>query len=202
MAPSSFFCRHNILGGILFILSCLLFFLLAKDGPWLSDKAQNHALYLEKLHPHNSRLGKPLIRLRFEKGLRNDAFLKTGFSGAEFWGSWTDNTQVVIELPAKDIAKEGTLFLRTLVDGYVYPPKLERQIVDVFFNNHKVAKWIFTKRGKQIKEIKIPQNLLNTAQSLRISFSIPNATSPKQVGESEDNRKLGLGFTWLEIVQK
>ncbi len=202
MVASSFFCKRNILGSILFALSCLLFFLLAKDGPWLSDKAKNHALYLEKLHPHNSMPGKTLIGLRFEKGLRNNVFLKAGFSSPEFWGSWTDDTKAIIEVPTIDITKKGPLFLRTLVDGYVYPPKLERQVVDVFLNNHKISRWIFRKRGKQIKEIEIPQSLLDTTQGLRISFSIPRATSPKQVGESEDTRKLGLGFTWLEIVQK
>jgi hypothetical protein len=202
VALSFFFNKRNILGSTLFVLSCLVFFLLAKDGPWLSDKARNYALYLEKLHPHNAMEGKTLVRLRFEKGLRNEAFLKTGFSTPEFWGSWTDDTMAVIELPAIDLTEKGTLFLRTLVDGYVYPPKLEKQSVDIFLNNHKLARWIFTKRGKQIKEIEIPQSLFDTTQSPRLSFSIPNATQPKQVGESEDSRKLGLGFTWLEIVQK
>lgn len=69
-----------------------------------------------------------------------------------------------------------------------------KQSINLYVNTTLLLRCEFSESFT--KKIKIPKKLLNNYQ-LQISFFLPNASSPKSLGLSEDERILGLAFRYI-----
>jgi hypothetical protein len=115
----------------------------------------------------------------------------SGIGGHELWGRWTVGTRAVVQ------------FRKTLPSAF----QLKLKAGGTFGPNAGIP--ILVRVGSIQKEFTVsgPNELIlldfeGVANADRVEFVIPKPTSPKELGESEDTRKLGLALISLEIGPK
>ena len=123
-----------------------------------------------------------------DKNYPADVASVSGISGHESWGRWTDGAHVVLQ------------FKKTLPSTF----QLKLQTTGAFGPNAGMP--ILVKVGSIQKEftVTVPDQLIvldfeGVENADRIEFVIPKPTSPKELGMSDDLRKLGLGLVSLAI---
>ena len=129
-------------------------------------------------------------------GLSED-FITFGWSGQEENYRWTDNSQASMLFHIQDRERGGDLLLRLRASAYL-GGGLSHQSVEVFANEEKVATWEMA--DLDWYEAVIPSRLMQN-DTLDIVFNISNPTSPSEVGQSGDTRKLGIAAREL-IIEK
>lgn len=118
----------------------------------------------------------------------------TGFSHPESSGRWSDS--------------KAASFSCEYPDGFAKPTKAElavqpfnprggTQILDVSVNGLHVGHFMLSDATVLI--LPLPLDAVSNKSSLRFDFSIPNATSPKELGISPDSRKLGIWISHLRL---
>lgn len=112
-----------------------------------------------------------------------------GWSGVENWGRWTDGGRALLHYdmatPASDKVVEFSL------TSYVFGEQ-PIQRIGIRVNGEVQPDWVFTRETeRQVKRVAVPDG----ATEIRIEFTIPDARSPKQAGQSGDERLLGIGVT-------
>jgi hypothetical protein len=66
-------------------------------------------------------------------------------------------------------------------------------------NGTEIAKWTFDLASSSgMRSAEIPKSLIKDG-TLKIVFKAPGSVSPKQLGQSEDTRVLGLGVKTLTL---
>ncbi|MBI2784959.1 MAG: hypothetical protein HYX60_01065 [Legionella longbeachae] len=137
------------------------------------------------------KLGMPLI---FSQGGNVEKFLKQGWSVQEADHRWTDGFQSRLGLYIKQ-EKSQSLLLRLHANAL---PTKERQPqkIKVLVNGHQIALW--TMLEKDWFEAVIPAKIINKGL-LDIMFVISDPTSPSEISESLDSRKLGISAQELII---
>lgn len=123
-------------------------------------------------------------------------FLKSinGLSGQEHWGRWSD---------ANIAATVNFQFYETLPDLFIlslraiaFGPNIG-ETLDIYIAGQKYSVQI-PKDGS----INIKINVgLKGRKTNKIEFKPPKPTSPKELGLSDDPRKLGIGFINMKIIQ-
>ena len=134
-----------------------------------------------------------------------------GWSHTEPHFTWTDSHSAALGirlLPAKHPIR-----LHFKMAGMNAPPRLPFQVVDVHVNSEKLATWEVGAQG--IFTLVVPRHFVAAAKQapgaappfiaepgtrLLIEFTIPNAISPHELGQSEDRRQLGLQVAELRIA--
>jgi phosphoglycerol transferase len=114
-----------------------------------------------------------------------------GISGHEPWGLWSDaNLAPTVRFEfSSALPQRFTL----LFSGHAFGPNVGSDIV-VKIGSQEVK----FRLSSSNTEIRIPFDLGNESANI-IEFIPPNPTSPKQLGVSTDERKLGIGFINLRI---
>jgi len=79
---------------------------------------------------------------------------------------------------------------------------VDRQSVHVFVNGRKAGTWNITKPGFQEHALTIPAGLLTDPYSLQLTFELPDAASPAEVGYNQDRRVLALAFRSIRLSDK
>lgn len=121
--------------------------------------------------------------------------LMAGFSKEEKWGTWTDAKYARLAFIAP--SKEGSLYLNVqpFLSG-----KLQEQRVIAKNSNGDV---VYDERLGGKKTIVIPvARVLRTEENrdiLELSFELPDAVSPSELGISGDPRTLGFGLIDFEL---
>jgi hypothetical protein len=108
-------------------------------------------------------------------------YQSTGWSGPEDWGTWTDGEKAVLVINSDS---NRDLFLHLNVKMV-----FNNNPVDVSINNTVIGSYTFTE-GDNVIPITM-ENYKN--KLLTIQFAIKEPYSPKDLGLSEDARKLGIG---------
>ena len=123
-------------------------------------------------------------------GLPN--FIKdiSGISGWEPWGRWSDGPKVTFVF-FKQLPQSFTLVL----DGQPFGPNAGKNII-LRVGGREYSISILAQRFEIKQLIK-----LNGALTNRLEFLIPSPTSPLELGNSADPRKLGIGFIRLKIIE-
>jgi len=132
-------------------------------------------------------------------GLLGDAtrYCEVGWSQSELWGTWTDGN--VARLRIAPVANEGIqlIFVARLLT-FVNPLHV-RQHVDVLINGRLVNQWIFDSPEETERTVRMPPDLLYYPETIEITFVIPTARSPAELGLSDDSRRLGIGLVHARI---
>ena len=124
-----------------------------------------------------------------------------GWSKPEADHTWTiDDTAVLFFIIEKDIVsgeRESDIIIKAEVQAFIVREfGLTEQIVVVKVNDQEIDNWIIDQEDYFEYVTIIPKTLIND-QLLKISFEIVNATSPKELGLSEDSSNLGLAFRYI-----
>lgn len=112
-----------------------------------------------------------------------------GWSHVEAWGRWTDGGHAGLNYELAKPADGQVLEFASRAYVAGSPPT---QRVGVRINGRDAPEWVFTPdNARQITHIAIPDG----ATEIRVEFAFSDARSPKQAGQSEDARVLGIGVS-------
>jgi phosphoglycerol transferase len=111
-----------------------------------------------------------------------------GLSGPEAWGTWSDGDHVTLEF-SKPLPAQFTLVVKAQTIG-----------------NSNEASTIVVGGDRREIRLPAPKELALTFQTdgsaRRIDFEIPWARSMKELGVSNDTRRLGIGFVSMSLISK
>jgi hypothetical protein len=123
-----------------------------------------------------------------------DTYLGKGWGVQESWGRWTDGHFAGMKLPLEGFSKESHYTLT--LECTLFQPDKQRVIVSL--NGVQIGEIGPGFRGPA--EVRIPfQGELLWEQNNLIHFEIEDPVSPKELGESPDPRRIGLGAFSLRI---
>lgn len=116
-------------------------------------------------------------------------FESNGLFYPEDWGRWSDGneTSFFVKTDKKYIAQFN-------VHAFLTDNKTTQKLT-VYINNREKQKHIF-EQGKESSQIVIK---LPKSKKLHIMFKYEDVKSPADLGVSEDNRKIAIGFESVEI---
>ncbi len=118
-----------------------------------------------------------------------------GWSQAEINATWTDGKQASLNFP--NLPADKDLVLEVHAKPFIYPPKLPKQIVEVFCNDHHIATWQADK--KTTYQATIPHQCLKP--NSRITFKLPNSIAPCEISTNSDGRQLGIAVSSVVIKE-
>jgi hypothetical protein len=76
-----------------------------------------------------------------------------------------------------------------------------RQVVEVRVQGRRIATLELT-RGYRQYEVVVPEELISDVAVVRVSFRFSYARSPREIGMSDDPRRLAARFTLIEMVRR
>ena len=123
-----------------------------------------------------------------------DRFLFYGWSDREATSRWTNRGRAIV---AFRLDQSGGSKLRISLGPFLPPGKLNAQHVTIRMNNTELTTLLLTEATFNEYTIALPAGALQNENVL--SFEIPDADSPRNVGAGEDFRLLGINVQWIEI---
>ena len=116
-------------------------------------------------------------------------FLKQGWGGNEDWGVWSVGNEAKLRLrmpPGKP--QSLVLDLRAFIG-----PQQTNQVLEWQIDGGAIQKSVLTQFERNLIKIPIPPSAYGK-DWIDVSFKIPNAISPKALGQGVDDRLLGIGL--------
>ena len=124
--------------------------------------------------------------------------LKSGWSGAEPWGTWSSADQSTIGLKLMVLPTHDA---KLVIKGHAFlfgNHKLLNVKVDI--NGVAVASIDYTTGADSSHSIPVPLKVISSdGGRLIVHFVYDTPKSPKELGMSTDPRKLALGLTGLQL---
>ena len=141
------------------------------------------------------KLGDSISYYKTEDNARK--YMLEGWSREEKGYTWTDGNEASMLF---DVQNAGDKNLLLQIRAFAYlGGGLPCQTVDVYANEIKTASWKITDEAWH--EAEIPYTAAGDGL-LKIKFVISDPTSPKDIGQSTDERKLGIAVKELIISVK
>jgi Methyltransferase FkbM domain len=127
-------------------------------------------------------------------------YLLDGWSSPEEFGVWSDGNKAAIgfRLQFKE-RKAGDLLLTIEGQAFV-SPKHPHVAIEVFANGSKLGGWPLS-FGVKVGELvtRVPRALVPEDGNVTITFIIKDPVSPKELGLSDDYRRLGLALRKMSL---
>jgi len=135
--------------------------------------------------------------LAFTRGGNGLPGLRQSFYAPESWGVWSGivDPVVSVKLPMPHESQVRRLW----ITANHYTASLDEDIaVEVKGNGHLLGNIML---GRKQRRVQLPLSLGVVGQNgiLELSFHSPSISSPKDQGQSEDGRPLGVGLVKLEL---
>jgi hypothetical protein len=134
-------------------------------------------------------------KISFAQSGAATSYQVSGWSKPEPQFTWTegDTAVLAIRVPASD----APVVLRARGAGFLNPPELTIQPIEVLVNEKKVAEWQVGDASEYTAMI--PPEMVKSGGVLTITFKMPKAISPKAAGQTEDPRVLGFSVHEIEL---
>jgi len=137
------------------------------------------------------------LSITFGKGGTAEPYQKKGWSGPEEGFTWTDGNSS--ELLMKIDKPKSDIIMTAALEPLTVPGKIGKQRVAININGKKAGEWSVNASGEY--KLNIPQDYLK-GSGLNITFELPDAASPLELGVSKDSRKLGLAIKSINLSEK
>ena len=124
-------------------------------------------------------------------------YMLGGWSQPEPWGTWTDGDRVVLRLPLTQVPR-GPVDITLEANAFIGPDRPALR-VSLSCNQTVVAEWVIAASDVATYSASIPERLTADQGALTLSLNIENPKSPRELGESSDDRRLGLGVRRLRL---
>jgi hypothetical protein len=170
------------------------------------DKHLSHFYLWEEQEVHVSSSGgrtstvAPLVSgetVDFGSGGTAAPYMLGGWSQAEPWGTWTEGDRAVLRVPLMQVPR-GPVDIALEADAFIRPGHPELR-ASVACDQTVVAEWVITTTDVATYSASIPERITADKGALTLSLNIDNAKSPRDLGESSDVRRLGLGVRRLRL---
>lgn len=127
--------------------------------------------------------------------LNSSKLFSSGWSVQEDWGRWSEGLQSTL-IFTTDYSPSSDL--KIIFSSRIFAPKENLSFI-IVVNENTTYKFSL-QNGEQKFSIMVPKEVVKkTNGELRILFIIDNPSSPKQIGYSEDVRKIGIGLESILI---
>ena len=130
-------------------------------------------------------------------GIQGNAqrYQQDGWSLPEIGHTWTSGRSATLVIP--DLKSQNGIVLHFAVHPLIMPAKLEQQRINVVVNDHALDTVSIENAGEYA--VTIGADCCRHDNGLKITFELPDATSPKELGINSDERILALAFQsiWL-----
>lgn len=136
-------------------------------------------------------------RVDFSKTGNAASIKVSGWSKAEDKFTWSEGNTSVLSIDVAPTPNPVTL--RVTAAGMIKEPEFPTHPVEVYVNDQKIADWQVGNTAPF--SAPIPPDLTKAGGTLTLTFKMPRATSPKELGKSEDPRVLGICISDLELTQ-
>lgn len=117
--------------------------------------------------------------------------LTSGWAIPEKWGVWSKGNVSKLTIPLPDVNPE---YLILKIKAFNASEQF-KQIAKIKINNFFESSVTFSEPEDYIK-IKLSPNYFKN-DVIELEFTLPNAVSPKNIGLSDDDRKLALGIEYI-----
>ena len=135
------------------------------------------------------------VSVSFTPGSEGGKLLGSGWSIPESWGRWSDGAEAVLILRFADVSRGADFHLS--LAPFVMPGHDQR--VEVSANGNAVARWRFTTPDAQDVSFHIPAAYVRPDGIVSLTFSLPDAASPRSFGLSADARQLAFRLIGVRI---
>jgi len=116
-------------------------------------------------------------------------YQQQGWSWGEDGFTWTDGPFASLKIPIEN--PENDLVLVAHLNPY------KNQIINISTNQQRIGHWQANAKGDY--HILLPKEKINTSP-LNITFEFPNAKSPKNTDQANEQRQLGAAFYNLSLL--
>ena len=137
-------------------------------------------------------------KISFGAAGNSAAIKESGWSKVEEQFTWTEGNTATLTIPITPT--EARVTLRMTVAGMIKEPEFPTHPVEVHAGDRKIADWQVGNAAPF--SAPIPQELTKAGGELKLTFKMPKAVSPKDLGKNEDPRVLGLCVVDLELSTK
>lgn len=124
----------------------------------------------------------------------NEEYLAQGWSIGEAAQRWALGPSAQL---AFGLAGTSDVVLRLEAEPFLVPGRLEEQEVGIDLNGHPVGTWRLRYHGFRTYSVRLPRSL--QAPQDRVQLRLPNAASPRSVGEGNDRRLLAVAVRTLRV---
>ncbi len=124
------------------------------------------------------------------------AFEWDGWSGSDADFCWTEESWATLVFAADDLTANH---LHLDFGPYLHPRQLRRQRIDIRLNDQPIASLTADRSDPHEYDFALPVGALRHRNVL--TFRLPDATSPRAMRESQDDRTLGIALRWLELTR-
>lgn len=123
-----------------------------------------------------------------------EKYLWRGWSAAEADARWSDSRHaaIIFSSPA-----EGASVLLIEMVPFLVPGALYEQRVNLWLNERRLPSLLLSDPAFRVYSIVLPREHLKAGNVL--SFEIPEAASPQDMGVGDDRRELGIKVKWIRF---
>ncbi len=132
----------------------------------------------------------------FRKGGNGRRFQGVGWHGPGKRHTWSREKRATLYFSVTPPRTD--LFLRLTLRPYLVPGKWPKQEVRVSVNGKELQRLKLSKKEMDTYEVRVPKELAADG-SLTVTFDIPTAVSPVDLGIGDDVRTLGIALQSLRI---
>jgi hypothetical protein len=140
----------------------------------------------------------PGSEIDFRSGGNSVHYTLAGWSEPENWGTWTVNGQAELRLPIEEPMGRGAILV-AVVQPFIHPRHPVSR-VEVRYFGELIDEWSLDDGNPTEKQISVPASLIARDRSPAFVFRTLNPISPLDLDESNDPRRLSLGFVSLRMV--
>ncbi|MGZ3417670.1 MAG: hypothetical protein ACXWUG_19740 [Polyangiales bacterium] len=125
-------------------------------------------------------------------------FLVAGFSSPEQFFRWTDGHRATLRLDVPPLDPDVVdVDLVISLTPFLAEDKRFAQHVTLTVDGRPSAKWIARSDQPTPYRVTIPRALVG--RTMLVSFDLPDAISPEEIGLGPDRRVLGIALHWVEL---
>lgn len=164
------------------------------------DRKEYWTSYVDYLATHEHCPGAPIgVASAVRRNGTGEKYLVTGWSQPEPNGVWSDGSTALIgiHLSPSRLPLILDLALQAFPSGI-----RQSQIVSVEVDGAKAQKWEVMAGAATPYSVDVPESLSTSGGTLMVRLDIANPISPEQLGQSSDQRRLGVFLSELELKEK
>jgi hypothetical protein len=140
---------------------------------------------------------KPVARLEFGRGNAGAAQLGPGWSRPEPGYVWSNARQCHVALPP--LREPGSYRVWLAGAPLLHAEKLPEQVVTVLVNSTEVG--TVALHGPSVLAFDLPVPATTAGGKIALTFRLPNAARPCDLGSSSDDRLLGFSLRWATVLR-
>lgn len=130
----------------------------------------------------------------------SNKYLKSGFSYAEKWGTWSEGETSEIEFVLKKLEQHNIESIEFEVSPWVVENHSSFD-TEIMLNGKLLDKWSFNTNHTypEKRVLRISDKLIGNDGKVHLEFRYDNVKSPLDLNLSGDSRKLSLGFISMKV---